>query len=164
MRSPDRAPLLPIRGHVGASEASFEELYHQHAPFLARMLVRDDVSPESARDLHQTILLDLILWMRGHETLKNVPAMLVTLGGHELCNHARARRRRPVADGGASAEVALGPEDCEGASHAADCAWMVEEILAGMTPGGRRELIRLVDLEGLTCAEVAAQQAHAPEP
>jgi RNA polymerase sigma factor (sigma-70 family) len=141
--------------------ALFEELCERHGAFVERLLQkRRDIGPESVKDIRQKVFETLVLQLRAHRTLVNARAMLVRIAGHEIANHGRARRRRPEADGGASADATPASQrDPEQRLHAADCAQIVHAVLARMTPPAA-EVLRLVDLEGLSCAEVAEAQGR----
>jgi RNA polymerase sigma-70 factor, ECF subfamily len=155
---PPEAKVVPPGEH---ESAWFNELFRRDNLVL-RLLRRPDVNPESAKDLRQEVFLTLHLQAQARGLPANTQAMLVRIAGNELCNHGRAQRHRPEADGGASAdETPESRQSPEQSMHAADCARIVDDILSRMAPQAA-ELMRLVDLGGLSPAEVAEMQGRDP--
>jgi len=70
------------------------EVYKAQWAFVARMLQRSDLGPESARDIHQEVFMTMDEQLEREENIANVEAMLVTITGRKVCNHLRRRRRR----------------------------------------------------------------------
>jgi DNA-directed RNA polymerase specialized sigma24 family protein len=147
---------------AGYERASFDGLYERKSDFvwalLARRVAKRDLAPESAEDIHQGVFLQADLQLQKHVVLENEEAMLVCLLGHQLSNRSR-KMREELGDGQVNDSVIAKQRDGEGWVHDADCARMVETILAEM-PQPLADLMRRVDLDGERVAAIAVEQGR----
>ncbi len=155
-RGPDGRRARDGEDHRGELPTTvIEDIYRRYRAYVWTKLRRADVDPEAAEGIHQEAFLVLDREIQRKGVPDNVASMLAVIAGHLICNHLRARQRRPQAAGGVEVDaVPSGEPDPERRIALSERKRIVAAILARM-PADAAMLIRLIDLAEMTHDEVA---------
>ncbi len=131
-----------------------EEAYRRYGRQVLRAIRGRNVGPHSAEELLHDVYLLVIQMNRREVPLLHGLATLLAIAKRLLANYRRNRRRRPRP--GWEIDAAEMADTLEtGNDDAADAHWLVQAALERMDPDDR-ELIRQVQIEGISPAEIAA--------
>jgi RNA polymerase sigma factor (sigma-70 family) len=143
--------------HPASECANVTEIYVRYRQWLWRRLRRPRINEHDAEDILQKVFLTLHLRVQqaGGTIPDNLPLVLATIAGHEICNYLRTERRRAnKIDDGADTELApAGRPDAEQLVHLHRRREIFDAILAEL-PEKERQLIVLCDVTEMTPAEV----------
>ncbi len=138
-------PAAPV-----PDERALGELCERYRGFVDRMLQRSDINPASAESLRQEVLMTFMKEARKKKRVPDsIPAMLVTITGHQVCNYLRRRARRPKrADVAELDEIPAGETDAEEKRIRGEQHQLLALLMVHLSDDARR-LITWIDLAGL---------------
>ena len=143
---------------IGASEGyvSAEELFRQHAAFVARFLFRMGVRADAIEDAVQEVFL-VVHRQGGYRPGAAKPtSYLANLATHAAAAHRRRERTRASrATGAAVEDVATTRGSPVDILETNESLRLLQDALGRLDPDLRNTLV-LVELEGETCSSVAA--------
>jgi len=139
-----------------AGHASAEELFRQHAPFVARFLFRLGVRPDGIEDAVQEVFL-VVHRQGGYRPGAAKPtSYLANLAVHAAAAYRRRERARGAREADTAVEdVASTRSDPVEVLETNESLRRLQDVLDRLEPDLRTTLV-LVEIEGETCASIAA--------
>jgi RNA polymerase sigma-70 factor (ECF subfamily) len=141
-----------------AERVTTDELFRRHAPFVARMLYRLGVAPAELDDVLQEVFIvvhRLGGYVRGPATPTSYLGSIAIRAASSWRRSDAARRARSSARGPEA--LATGAQDAVRMLELREDVAQLEQALARVDPKLRAVLL-LVELEGESCAAIAASE------
>jgi len=151
MNRPMSAGALQAR----EAAAELERIYRAHADFVWRSVQRFGVAPAHAEDVVHEVFLVVQRRLADLDPDASVRGWLWAIARGVAANHRRGRARAAKREQ-VSLEVVAPPRPADPEQHvrAAEAAAAVARFLDQL-PTDKRAVFELVDIEGLSCPEVA---------
>ena len=148
---PPRVVVVP----PGGDTTRLGAVYEKHDAYVMKLLLaRKDIPPESKKDICQLVLEAFTRLDHEEKLAPDARETLRRITRNEVRKYKRRWRPR-VEDGRDPAEMASREADPEGAAAAAERRRLLEVYLQRMPPEAA-ELIRYVNIYGMSVPEVAA--------
>jgi RNA polymerase sigma-70 factor (ECF subfamily) len=146
-----RDPAVPCPGRGDLLGEAFRLYYDA----FVRRLERKGVSPASAEGLVQEVFLNAHKVVSKEGVRESLPKLLSRILRLVLSAYRRSKRRRPPTEDVDEIDVPASESDTEQQVALGDAAWLIDAALERLPPE-MAEVLRLVELEGMTAGEAAA--------
>jgi len=145
--------LIPLL--VRRDQQAFLRVYREHAPLIARMLVRMGIGSQDIEDAVQTTFVEAMASVGRFEGRASIRGWLLSVALNQARNHIRARIRART-NAPLLAEVA--PQGDPGAEDALSGAQQMDRLQRALDrlPELQREALVLCELSELPAREVSA--------